>query len=910
MVGFLLNHQIAPSMKAVLEDIGVFIYSIFPFFFLHFVVLFVRRYEILKSKRIITTIYFAGLFSYTMVLLGYLPRPILDNGIISSSTFVFFVTWMSIFFSIGIAMLYSLVEGFREKAMKSNLLLGGFAALLLVLPGPFTESIYLAIFHGKQEWYFFSSTVALILSIYLVFRHKIIINTPYEALRSALVAMNDFLVKTDADLHIDLVQGAHESLLGYGQNDLMGKSFKDIIEQKELVDAYYDYALRSKMRESFFDADVICKNGDLLAMNFSFTPVFANEDIVGFVGVGRKITERRLVELSPDAIAVFNEGKIVYVNAAGALLLGAASPDKLIGKPLIDFIHHDYWALLIERLQEVTETEKVVPLIAAKFMRMNGDLVDVELKASPFSYKQKLAVQLVIRDVTERNAAEEKYRQSQEVFALIAENVSDLIAVIDLEGKRIYNNPAYRSVLGEPDALRGTDSFQEIHPEDREKVKQIFQKTIDSGRGQRAEYRFLQTDGSIRFIESQGNVIREKDGRPSQVIVVSRDITERRRVEEEVRRAKENYETLVNSLDGIVWEADAETMRINFVSSQAQRLLGYKKEDWLFDNSFLLSHLYPADRDRVSKEIRDAVHSKSALSVEFRMVAVDGQAVWFRMNMAVVSDQGESSKLRGVMVDVTEWKKLEDSLRHAQKMESLGTLAGGVAHDFNNILGIILGYVSVLKSSKDDPVKFAQSIDAIAKASQRGASLVRQILTFARKTVVVYQPVNLNPILNDFIKLMSETLPKTIEISLQLEQDLPQISADHVQVNQALLNLCINARDAMPNGGTLSIRTSVVRMAPRATLVPGEREGDFVRISVSDTGEGIDEETQKHIFEPFFTTKEVGKGTGLGLAMVYGIVNSHGGFITLESAKTKGTTFHLHFPVATSDDAMIAEPEI
>jgi PAS domain S-box-containing protein len=898
LVSYLMGQPIGSVWKEVLGDVGVFVYTLLPFFFLHFVVIFVRRYEILKSKRVIITIYFAGLFSYTMVLLGLLPRPMLANGEITSSSYVFFVTWMSIFFSIGIAMMYSLVEGFRETAMKSNFLLGGFAVLLLVLPGPFTESIYLAIFHGKQEWYFFSSIIALVLSIYLVFRHRIIINTPYDALKSALVAMNDILIKTGPDFQIELVRGASETLLGYSEPDLIGQNFKDFVDQKELIDNYFNFAQRSKMRESFFDADMICRNGDRLAMNFSFTPVFANEGIVGFVGVGRKITERRLVELSPDAIAVFSEGKIVYVNAAGARLFGAQSVDKLLGKPLIDFIHPEYWGLLIERLQHVTETEKEVPVIEAKCIKLSGSVVDVELKASPFSYKEKLAVQLTIRDVTERNIVEEKYRQSQEIFGLIAENVSDLIAVVDLEGKRLYNNPAYKTVIGDPDQLKGTDSFQEIHPDDREKVKQIFQETVRSGIGQRTEYRFVQNDGSIRYIESQGNVIREKDGKPSRVIVVSRDITERRRIEAEVRRQKENYEILVNSVDGIVWEADAVTLRTTFVSPQAERLLGYKCDEWIKSPTFWGDHVYYEDREWVDKTVQKAIEEKKFVSLEYRMIAADGRLVSFQQNLAVIVDGGKVILLRGVMVDVTEWKKLEEHLRNAQKMESLGTLAGGIAHDFNNILGIILGYVSVLKTAKDDKIKFSQSIDAIVKASQRGASLVRQILTFARKTVAVYHPVNLNPILNDFIKLLSETLPKTIEISLQLEEDLPQINADHIQLNQALLNLCINARDAMPKGGTLSIKTSLVKESQLIGYAPAGREGDYVCITVSDTGEGMDDETKKHIFEPFFTTKEVGKGTGLGLAVVYGIVNSHGGFITLETIPGKGSTFNLHFPVA------------
>jgi signal transduction histidine kinase len=239
----------------------------------------------------------------------------------------------------------------------------------------------------------------------------------------------------------------------------------------------------------------------------------------------------------------------------------------------------------------------------------------------------------------------------------------------------------------------------------------------------------------------------------------------------------------------------------------------------------------------------------------------------------------------------------EEQLLHAQKMESIGTLAGGIAHDFNNILGIILGYASVLRDGNVDPVRSGKSLDAMIAAVERGSALVRQLLTFARKSEVQFAPIRVNDAVEEVVSLCEETFPKTITFSRYLDHSIPEIVADRTQIDQALLNLCINARDAMPQGGTLKIATSVKTAAEVATRLPEARAGACVCVSVADTGTGMDAATRARIFEPFFTTKGLEKGTGLGLAIVYGVVRSHHAQIDVESEVGKGSIFHLFFPV-------------
>jgi two-component system cell cycle sensor histidine kinase/response regulator CckA len=242
-------------------------------------------------------------------------------------------------------------------------------------------------------------------------------------------------------------------------------------------------------------------------------------------------------------------------------------------------------------------------------------------------------------------------------------------------------------------------------------------------------------------------------------------------------------------------------------------------------------------------------------------------------------------------------KQLEQQLIQAQKLESLGTLAGGIAHDFNNILGIIMGHSSMLERVRSDPAKFSQSVDAITKATLRGASLVKQLLTFAGQTDAVLGSMRINDIVTELKKLLQETFPKTITIATSLEKNQPWIVGDPNQIHQVLLNLCINARDAMPKGGTLSISTGTVEGASLKSKFPKATATRYVVMRVSDTGIGMDETTRHRIFEPFFTTKGPGKGTGLGLALVFGIVENHEGLVNVESQLGVGTTFTVCLPV-------------
>jgi signal transduction histidine kinase/CheY-like chemotaxis protein len=326
------------------------------------------------------------------------------------------------------------------------------------------------------------------------------------------------------------------------------------------------------------------------------------------------------------------------------------------------------------------------------------------------------------------------------------------------------------------------------------------------------------------------------------------------------------------------------------------------------------SGLHPEDKERVYREWSAFVQGKGPYESTYRFRHPDG-TVRHVLGQAVpeISLEGEILGFIGTLTDITEQKHLETKLQEAQKMEAVGTLAGGIAHDFNNLLQAILGYADLLRLRKGKDEPRSRELQEIISASKRGAELTQQLLTFSRRVESKLRPTDLNLGIENTRKIFARTLPKMIEIDLLLSDNLSFVNADPGQMEQILMNLAVNAKDAMPDGGKLTIKTgNVILDEEYCRTHPEAIPGEYVLLEVSDTGHGMAEETLKHIFDPFFTTKGLAEGTGLGLAMVYGIVKSHNGYITCTSDFGTGTTFKIYLPAVEQEEKpeMVVEKDL
>jgi PAS domain S-box-containing protein len=377
---------------------------------------------------------------------------------------------------------------------------------------------------------------------------------------------------------------------------------------------------------------------------------------------------------------------------------------------------------------------------------------------------------------------------------------------------------------------------------------------------------------------------------------------EREHAEDELHAVETRYRALVERLPAITYVAEVGVLGPwRYVSPQIQSILGFSPQEWLANSANWINHIHPDDRDRALLAETQFWDAGGAYHAEYRMIARDGRVLWFRDDAVYLHNtDGQKPVMQGVLYDITEHKLLEDQLRQSQKMEAIGQLAGGVAHDFNNLLMIIQGRNQRILDglTTNDPAH--QDAIEIRQAVNRAAALTRQLLAFGRKQVLQPKIIDLNDVVGDVARMLHRVIGENIEVSLITTPSLSHVKVDQGQMEQAILNLALNARDAMPHGGKLTIATRNSEIdAAQAAEQGSAKPGRYALIEVSDTGVGMDAETQSHIFEPFFSTKEPGKGTGLGLASVYGVVQQSGGWMSFSSQLGHGTTFRIFLPEAT-----------
>lgn len=530
-----------------------------------------------------------------------------------------------------------------------------------------------------------------------------------------------------------------------------------------------------------------------------------------------------------------------------------------------------------------------------------------------FSLLEAFLICLLVINRSKRLKANKTLLESENKFKNFSEQSLVGIYMIQ-DGFLRYVNPKFAEIFGYTvEECLDNMSFNDlVYPEDSAIVPENMVKRLPK-RSDFISYeiRCIKKNGEIIKIEIFGSSI-FLNGKTTGIGTLL-DVTERKRVEEVLRTSEEHLRIIAeNTYDWEYWRAPDGTYL--WVSPSCETISGYPPENLIGNSAtFLIEIIHPEDRHIWTNHLVEVdAHTDYHGLVEFRLVKPSGELVWISHTCKpIYNDHGVFLGRRGCNRDITENKRGEEErkqlqahLLHAQKMESVGVLAGGIAHDFNNLLQIINGYTQLLLMDKNKHDQNYAQLNRILKAGNRAADLVRQLLLFSRKGEIKLGAVRLNREVEYARRILERTVPKMIEIELHAGRGLWDIMADPAQIEQILLNLGKNAADAMPDGGKLIIETKNLEVDEGyAHIHLGVEPGRYVLLAVSDTGHGMDRDTVEHIFEPFFTTKEVGKGTGLGLASVYGIVKSHGGYITCQSSVGQGTTFNIYLPATEDTDA-------
>jgi two-component system, cell cycle sensor histidine kinase and response regulator CckA len=499
------------------------------------------------------------------------------------------------------------------------------------------------------------------------------------------------------------------------------------------------------------------------------------------------------------------------------------------------------------------------------------------------------AARMAISDYRQSRNAELVRKQAKALDSAV-----DGMAIINADGKYTYVNEGYASMLGSKSRAEMIGEPWEnvsVHTKDAADPDEIRTALKELGRWygivniQRGEGRSVPAELAVTALPEGG------------VVLLSRDLTERRKAEQARADAEIKYQMIVEKVAAISYIAEPGVNgRWYYVSPQIETILGYGQDEWLQDSENWMRLVHPDDHATVTEAEAIAL-ARNTFQAEYRVTRKDGTTVWISDTAAIVQGSENHPVMEGILVDISERKMMEMQSQQARRMEAVGRLAGGIAHDFNNLLTIIKGYTELARQRTEGQPALRHDIERIEDASERAAALVRQLLAFSRKQVLQPKNLDLNGVVRGLEQLLRRLMGEDIRMSTLLGSGLGTIKADPSQVEQVLMNLVVNARDAMPQGGRLIVETANVELDQTyASEHVSVKPGHYVMLAVSDTGIGMNAETVAHIFEPFFTTKGGTRGTGLGLATTYGIVKQSGGYIWVYSEPGQGTSFKVYLP--------------
>ncbi len=628
---------------------------------------------------------------------------------------------------------------------------------------------------------------------------------------------------------------------------------------------------------------------------------------------------RTLSENTIAGVALCDEsGELLYVNSAYLQIVGYTREEFERGKlnwheltaPEFDAL--DRRAIAQARVRGISEQYE------KEYIRKDGSRVPVLLGIALSEIEGGEHFISAILDITKRKQAEEELRDSEKKFRALTEATTEIVWN-DLEEQPHEGfSEWWASLTGQTaEEMKDMGWTDALHPEDKQSVTDEWLTAVKNKIVFNTVYRIRAVSGEYRFYAVRCVPILNDSGELRQWIGALSDITVRKRAEEKMRQSERRFRSLVTSASQIVWTADSEgVMQTTLLPDGSPFPL--KEENIMREWT---ARLHPEDKDRAIDEFTQALRGNVKFKSEYRLLHLGDNTFhqYISRGTPVYEKDGAVCEWVGTLTDVTDSKiaaeklrKSEEQLRQGQRLESIGRLAGGIAHDFNNMLTAINGYsdLTLRRLSVDDPLR--HNLEEIKKAGENSAALTQQLLAFSRRQMLQPKILDINNVISDTAVMLERLIGENVKLAIALSPDGSRVEADPGQISQVILNLVVNARDAMPNGGTVTIETKNIFLEKEAVNRHDlARAGQYVLLQISDSGIGIDNETLQHIFEPFYTTKEIGKGTGLGLATVYGIVKQTGGYIWVKSEIGRGSTFEVYLPqINEESDDLREQPRV
>lgn len=729
-------------------------------------------------------------------------------------------------------------------------------------------------------------------------------------------------------------------ILGYPRHEIMGMNNRAYTtkETAQTMYAIFNRVYKTGKPARVNDYEVIRKDGKTIIVEISVSPI-RNPDgtIIGFTGIGRDKTDRRKAEMRlkeseqrladiinflPDAtLAIDINGKVIAWNRAIEEMTNLKATDMLnkgnyeyalpfygTRRPiLVDMVLQkskdlDKHYHVLRKDQDVLIIETDTPII-------KGEKVFLWAKASPVYDQSGNIIGAIesIRDISEQKQSEEDLKKSEAKYRELVQNANSIILRRDIEGRITFFNEFAQQFFGyTEEEIIGENIIGTIIPETdstgRDLASMIRQSYKYPEKYLTNENENVRKNGERGWVAWTNRAIRDNDGAIQEFLCIGTDITDRKKSEEALSIEKAYFEQLFESSPEaiIVVDNDGRLLRVN---GEFSRMFGYTRNEAIDQSIDEL--IAPEELFQEALSLTKEVTSGKLVSLETIRRRKDGSPVYVSILATPIEVEGGQVAVYGIYRDISERKNLEAQLQQAQKMEAIGTLAGGIAHDFNNLLMGIQGRTSLMLMDLDQAHPHYHHLKQQEDIVKSGADLTRQLLGFARGGKYDVRAANINEVVDKSSEMFGRT-KKEITIYRNYDENIGNVEIDRGQMEQVFVNIFINAWQAMPGGGNVYIETGNVNVTKQMAAVFGVPQGRYVKISITDTGVGMDEATKKRIFEPFFTTKEMGRGTGLGLASVYGIIKNHEGFIDVQSEKGKGTTFSLYLPAT---DLKIAEKE-